>query len=219
MVIDAALFVPQSRPRLFVIGVRGAVPAGVRADGPSSLWHSRALCAAYEKLPFRKEWIWWSLPHPAPRADRLEDLLEPGLSWFAAVQTRALLSLMDPRHRAKVEAAQAAGLPVAGGVFKRTRQGEQRAEVRFDGLSGCLRTPAGGSSRQIVMLVEGRSVRARLLSGRETARLMGLPESYVLPAGANETYHLTGDGVVVPVVRHLVEHLLEPVLRCESSPR
>lgn len=41
---------------------------------------------------------------------------------------------------------------------------------------------------------------------------MGLPEEYVLPKNYNEAYHLTGDGVVVPVVRHLAEHIIEPIL-------
>jgi DNA (cytosine-5)-methyltransferase 1 len=56
----------------------------------------------------------------------------------------------------------------------------QRAEVRFDDISGCLRTPAGGSSRQTVLIVEGKQVRSRLLSPREAARLMGVPDDYPL---------------------------------------
>ena len=72
---------------------------------------------------------------------------------------------------------------------------------------GCLRTPSGGSSRQTIMIVEDEQVRSRLLSPREAARLMGLPDSYELPENYNEAYHLAGDGVVVPVVRqHRGEH-------------
>jgi DNA (cytosine-5)-methyltransferase 1 len=41
---------------------------------------------------------------------------------------------------------------------------------------------------------------------------MGLPDTYVLPKNYNEAYHLAGDGLVVPVVRHLAAHLLEPLL-------
>jgi DNA (cytosine-5)-methyltransferase 1 len=88
----------------------------------------------------------------------------------------------------------------------------QRAEIRFDNTAGCLRTPAGGSSRQLILVVNGAKVKSRLISSRETARLMGLPDSYELPKNYNEAYHLTGDGVVVPVVRHLAEHLFEPIL-------
>ena len=114
------------------------------------------------------------------------------------------------------EAAQASGVSVRT-AYKRTRQDEsgrkvQRAEIRFDNIAGCLRTPAGGSSRQFVVVVEGRKVRSRLISSRETARLMGLPDEYILPKNYNEAYHLTGDGVVVPVVRFLANEIVEPIL-------
>lgn len=102
---------------------------------------------------------------------------------------------------------------MVGGVYRRTRNGEQRAEVRFDNVSGCLRTPSGGSSRQLLLVVEGKHVRSRLLSPREAARLMGLDDSYILPDNYNAAYHLAGDGVVVPVVAHLSKHLLTPMLR------
>ena len=62
------------------------------------------------------------------------------------------------------------------------------------------------------MIVDGAAIRSRLLSPREAARLMGLPDSYKLPENYNEAYHLAGDGVVVPVVRFLAAHLLEPLL-------
>ena len=68
------------------------------------------------------------------------------------------------------------------------------------------------SIRQIVVIVDGRRVRSRLISARETARLMGLLDSYQLPENYNEAYHLTGDGVAVPVVRHVAAHILEPII-------
>ncbi len=46
---------------------------------------------------------------------------------------------------------------------------------------------------------------------------MGLPDTYALPENYNEAYYLTGDGVVVPVVRHLAEHIFEPVLKSTKS--
>jgi DNA (cytosine-5)-methyltransferase 1 len=129
--------------------------------------------------------------------------------------------MMSDVNRAKVTQAGREGRRIVGGVYKRTRpdgtgRKVQRAEIRFDDVSGCLRTPGGGSSRQVILLVDGRSVRARLISSRETARLMGLPDSYRLPANYNEAYHLTGDGVVVPVVRHLAEHIFEAILNASS---
>ena len=61
-------------------------------------------------------------------------------------------------------------------------------------------------------------MRARRLSGREAARLMGLAEDYILPSRYNATYHLLGDGVAAPVVRFLSEHLLTPLARAEDAP-
>ena len=92
-----------------------------------------------------------------------------------------------------------------------------RAEARFDGLAGCLRTPAGGSSRQFLIEVEGEATRSRLIGAREAARLMGLPESYRLPARRNDAYRLVGDGVAAPVVRFLSDYLLLPLLAAQSE--
>jgi DNA (cytosine-5)-methyltransferase 1 len=124
--------------------------------------------------------------------------------------------MMSGVNLAKVELMAKAGTPAVGTIYRRTRksptgQRVQRAEVRFDNVAGCLRTPTGGSSRQTLLFVEGASVRSRLLSSREAARLMGLPEEYKLPSNYNETYHLAGDGVAVPVVRHLSRTLLTPL--------
>ena len=130
--------------------------------------------------------------------------------------------MMTPGHIEQVEAAKRAGKRMVGGLYRRTRPTKDGAkvsrwEVRFDDVAGCLRVPTGGSSRQTVMIVEGASVRSRLLSPREAARLMGLADDYTLPANTNEAYGLMGDGVVVPVVRHLAQHILEPVLAAQGD--
>jgi DNA (cytosine-5)-methyltransferase 1 len=229
IVVDAALFVPQSRPRLFVIGVRENIelPTALTAECPWSPWHTRALETAYEKLSAttKNAWIWWRLPRPPKRSLNFVDVIEENpnsISWFTTEETRRLLAMMSPINRAKVEKAMRLDRKIVGGVYKRTRPNEngrrvQRAEVRFDEVSGCLRTPAGGSSRQVVVIVEGRLVKARMISSRETARLMGLPDDYILPENYNEAYHLTGDGVVVPAVRYLAEHIFQPVLHAVQS--
>ncbi|MYE05850.1 MAG: DNA cytosine methyltransferase [Chloroflexi bacterium] len=224
VVVDAVNFVPQSRPRLFVIAVgrNQVIPDGLVSREPDRRWHPRALVEACRRLPERprSNWLWWHLPTPPKREVVLSDLIEEdprGVKWHTAAETRRLLELMSTVNLAKVEAAKEAGRRVVGTVYKRTRPDEsgvsrQRAEVRFDGIAGCLRTPSGGSSRQTVMIVEGGRARSRLLAPREAARLMGLAEDYKLPEKYNEAYHLAGDGVVVPVVRHLAEFILEPLL-------
>lgn len=92
----------------------------------------------------------------------------------------------------------------------------QRADVRFDGIAGCLRTPSGGSSRQTIIVVEDPRIRTRLLSPREAVRLMGLDDAYKLPSRYNDAYHVAGDGVVVPVVAHITRSLLEPILAANA---
>lgn len=229
LVIDAARFLPQSRPRLFVVGVRDdvAIPAGMTAPAPLAPFHTSGLVRAFENLPKRprKEWIWWNVPTPPVRSSAFADLIEEhptGVEWHTAAETKALLAMMTPINLAKVEAAKRANRRMVGGVYKRTRPDQagikrQRAEVRFDDVAGCLRTPAGGSSRQTILVVDGKRIRSRLISTRETARLMGLPDDYALPPGYNDAYHVTGDGVAVPVVRHLAEHLFEPLLGLDAS--
>ncbi len=224
LVIDAVHFVPQSRPRLFVVAVRKdiAVPARLARRVGEPQWHPSNLVAAYENLSdeTKNSWVWCGLPAAPQRRKVLGDIIEDepeGVEWHTAAETRRLLSMMSPLHMRKVEQAKRMGRRMVGGIYRRTRVGEdgrraQRAEVRFDDVAGCLRTPVGGSSRQTIMIVEGDRVRSRLLAPREAARLMGLPESYELPQNYNEAYHLVGDGVVVPVVRFLAAHVLEPVL-------
>lgn len=224
IVADAAQFVPQSRPRLFVIGVQSGHEM-MSSAGPSK-WHSTAIKRAYQGLSddLKDAWVWWDMPQPPRREMRFADLIEEhpaDVKWHTAAETRALLSMMSEVNLAKVETAKAACVPMVGGIYKRTRWSHgvkvQRAEVRFDDVAGCLRTPAGGSSRQLIIVIEGSKIRSRLISARETARLMGLPDTYKLPPAYNEAYHLTGDGVAVPVVRYIAKNIIEPVIEMMNS--
>ena len=214
--IDAVMFTPQSRPRLFVLAVKDAQ---VGSGGPGG-FHSPVVMKAFERLPetLKDRWVWWRIPPPARRNLGLADLLEPDedAAWLSTPETERLVSLMGPLHRTRLEALRLMGGRHVGTAFRRTRieagQRVQRAEARFDGIAGCLRTPAGGSSRQFVVVVEEGQVRARLLTAREAARLMGLADDYRLPKATTAALHLAGDGVVAPVVRHLAAHVLEPLL-------
>ena len=224
MLVDAVHFVPQSRPRLFIVAIEETlVPsAGIVSDTPDETWHPPALTGAYAKLPRRTKdaWVWWRMPPPPLRNITFADLVddEPdGVRWHSEAETQRLLDLMSAVNLAKITEAKRAHRRMVGGVYRRTRQDGagkkvQRAEVRFDDVAGCLRTPTGGSSRQFIMVVTRGKIRSRLLSPREAARLMGLSDDHVLPANYNEAYHLAGDGVAVPVVRHIAEHILEPVV-------
>ena len=230
LVINADRFLPQSRPRLFVIGVREDAALDPALTTPVAVgpFHTPALRRAVERLPgeLQSRMVWWRLPEPETPTAGLASVIEPepsGVRWHSTTETNRLLTLMSPKNLAKVEAARRTGERCVGGLYRRTRRDAaglrvQRAEVRFD-IAGCLRTPAGGSSRQTLLVVEGGRVRSRLMSARETARLMGLPDGYRLPGSYSAACHLTGDGVAVPVVRHLAHWLLEPLLAAPPGLR
>ena len=224
VVIDASLFVPQSRERVFIVAVDADahIPAELLADGPTTPFHPPTLIAACQR---QRDPIWWRLPVPPKRNTTLADIIEDGptgVRWHTQVETDRLIEMMTSVHLAKIETAKRAAGRRVGGLYKRIRVEAdgtkvQRAEVRFDDVAGCLRVPTGGSSRQTIVIVEGASVRSRLLSPLEAARLMGLADDYLLPSNYNEAYHLIGDAVVVPVVRYLAEHILEPALRASTA--
>jgi len=228
LVVDAVNFVPQSRLRLFFVAVQhgAAIPHQLVSNIPVRQWHPAGVIDAFNRLSKNSQnaWVWWRMPRPAVRNTVFADLIESeptGVRWHTDEETSRLLSMMSPLHLEKVAMAKLAGKRVVGTIYRRTRPDavggrRVRAEVRFDDIAGCLRTPSGGSSRQIIMLVEAENIRTRLLSPREAARLMGLPESYKLPKNYNDAYHLAGNGLAVPVVRYIAAHILETVLdeRC-----
>jgi DNA (cytosine-5)-methyltransferase 1 len=224
MVIDAVHFLPQSRPRLFILGVDRALalPDAVHSWTANPAWHPDAVIRAHNRLPreLQAAWRWWNPPAPQAPVARIEDVIEatPGnVAWHSPEETARLLASMSEVNRRKVMEAQASGALQVGTIYRRTRAGVVRAEVRFDGVSGCLRTPSGGSSRQTILIVQGQRIRSRLLSPREAARLMGLPDDYRLPERYNDAYHLAGDGVAAPVVSHIARHLLEPILEAQIA--
>lgn len=226
MIIDAVHFVPQSRPRLFIVAIdeQLPIPADLLADTANPAWHPAAIIKAYNRLPkkLKDKWVWWNLPTPDARLRTLDDIIEKepkGVVWHSREETARLLDMMTDVNRQKVMLAQQAGRLKVGTIYRRTREGVQRAEVRFDGISGCLRTPSGGSSRQTIIVVNGSEIKSRLLSPREAARLMGLDDSYILPERYNDAYHLAGDGVAVPVVAHLARNIFEPVIDASKQLR
>ena len=101
--------------------------------------------------------------------------IDEGQEWWDEAQVRRHYKMMSDLHRRKVAEIVASKRRWVGTIFRRIRQHEMRSEVRFDGLAGCLRTPKGGSAKQIVFAVEGGRLRMRWMSPREYARLQGVP--------------------------------------------
>jgi DNA (cytosine-5)-methyltransferase 1 len=216
--IDARYFVPQSRPRVFIVCVRRevALPMGLVADGPKGLpFATPAILKAHSQLPdnLASDFVWWSLPAPPVSRQTINDVIDHSdLAFWPEPKTKALLASLSARHKALLTKIQATNQPSIATVFRRTRTKDGQkaiyAEVRFDGLAGCLRTPSGGSSRQFFMFIRGGEVKVRALNAREAMRLMGVPDSYQLPKGQLTGLKIAGDGVAVPVVAWLSQHLL-----------
>lgn len=200
VLINAERFVPQSRPRVFVIGTKGIIPKELLADGPS--WaHSTALARLGKELD---DFVWWNLPLPKGRTSSLEDVVEKDMEF----DKDEVVSLIPAAH---IDKFLSSGYRYATG-YRRTRNHKQVLELRCDGMAGCLRTPAGGSSRQYLVCRDGDAIHARLLTVREVARLMGAPESFELPGTYNDGYFAMGDAVAVPVARYLAEAVLSKLV-------
>lgn len=210
-VIDAASFVPQSRRRLFVVGAR--------SESGSALVENPLRPAALASFIREHDGIRWALRDlpPVPNrttklTDILEDLPEDAPEWWSPARTDYLLNQMSARHR-EIAGAMIAGTGESvGTVFRRVRNGRSMAELRVDGLAGCLRTPKGGSARQILFVGGGGRARARLLTPRECARLMGA-DDYALTVPANQALFGFGDAVCVPVIDWIARNVLKAVVQ------
>lgn len=219
IVVDAALFLPHSRPRLFLIAILDPIAASRLPQSPEPVkpWHTSSMKRAKDALgpEYSHLWRWWNPSQPQPMIHSLESILEDdeAVDWNTLDQTQNLLGMMQPPNYQKVTSAVEEGGRSVGTLYRRTRKGVQCAEVRFDGISGCLRTPTGGSSKQTVIVVDRGTVKTRLLTPREGARLMGLPDTYKLPESNTDALHIIGDGVALPVVRYLLDHFIEPAVR------
>ena len=84
------------------------------------------------------------------------------------------------------------------------------AELRTDGIAGCLRTPRGGSGRQILFAAGRGRFAVRLLTARECARLMGA-DDFKINVPLNQALFGFGDAVCVPVIGWIAQNYLNPV--------
>ncbi|MFT4925805.1 MAG: DNA (cytosine-5)-methyltransferase 1 [Phenylobacterium sp.] len=206
VMLDAVNWLPHSRPRIFVIGIKQNLDYSSYTTQKPNWAHSKAIISIAAKA---KEWVWWQLPTPAPRTTDLSSMIDFALPFDDAQKVSHHLNMIPDNHKLKLAAAAAVkkGVKVFPG-YKRTRHGKQVLEIRFDGIAGCLRTPSGGSSRQQLVIYKDGILGTRLISIREAARLMGAEDSYQIPGSYNQGYKAMGDAIAVPAVNYLSEHLL-----------
>ncbi|WP_308920652.1 DNA cytosine methyltransferase [Janthinobacterium sp. J1-1] len=208
MVIDAVHFVPQSRPRIFVVAVKRELSIPPELERSTPGWcHPEAVRKAAVGLP---DWVWWDLPQPTARVKPLSDIIDFDAAYSDAKADERNLRLISPKQADFLNAIPEHELVVAPG-YKRMRGSKQVLELRFDNVAGCLRTPSGGSSRQVLVIRENGKLQSRLLTVRETARLMGAPDTYKIPGTYTDGYKAMGDAVAVPVAEWLAAKLLFPL--------
>ena len=97
-----------------------------------------------------------------------------------------------------------------GAVFRRVRQGRTVAELRTDGIAGCLRTPRGGSARQILFKGGYGRYQFRLLRVNARDYTDGREDSLHIRT-QNDRAIIVGDAVCVPVIEWIVTHYLMPL--------
>lgn len=219
MIIDASHFVPQSRVRLFVIGVL--------RDGHAN-WEIRETLRFYEShvrpkgladFIFTHPEIVWNIRRLPPLPNTctslssiLEDLSDDSPFWWSKERRDYLMGQMSDKHAAQLQRMMGAQSWSYGTVFRRVRKGRSMAELRTDDVAGCLRTPRGGSGRQILVQAGYGTVKARLLTPRECARLMGAGD-FVIDVPLNQALFGFGDAVCVPVIGWIAKNYLNPLLK------
>lgn len=209
--LDARRFVPQSRPRLFMVGSLDPVIEGATSD------------------VLRPEWLQFVfedpdlITHQAPLAappppmtkgfTNLADRLAPGdAEWWDEERSNAFLSSLSELQAERLERLRLGKTVQYRTAYRRTRDGRPVWEIRADDLSGCLRTARGGSSRQAVVRAGRGTIKARWMTASEYAKLMGAPAYNINGLRPLQAMFGFGDAVCVPAVQWLGEQYLVPLL-------
>jgi DNA (cytosine-5)-methyltransferase 1 len=214
MIMDASWFVPQSRVRLFVIAKQGA-GTPVMPQALSSALRPKLLADFIRSHP-TLAWDIRSVPEVVssrvPLNCILEDVPDGDPRWWSEERTQYFMNQLSLRHR-KLADFMISGKTISyGTAFRRVRNGKSMAELRADGTAGCLRTPRGGSGRQILFEAGCGQRRVRLLTPRECARLQGVADNeFSITGPDNRALFGFGDAVCVPVVQWIAENYLNPL--------
>ena len=216
-VLDALRFTPQSRLRIFLVGTR--LPVSYTTVD-LILTRSKSLLPDQLKqnIIANKDlrWFYNEMPEPPPlKTSGLSDIVEPlddsDSRWWPDGEVQRHLAMMNETHRRRVEELVNGQQFTYRTFFRRRRDGQQRAEVRNDDLSGCLRTAVGGSAKQFLIRAGKGSIRMRAMTPREYARLQGVPDEYPITVNGVQALTGFGDAVCVPAISWIAEHVLNPL--------
>lgn len=213
-IVDATHFVPQSRVRMFIVGKQtDEANLKLKHFFPSTELRPERLV----KFIYDHPTIHWDINTKLPDLPKvnsnlsgiIERVPKSSSLWFSKERVDYLLNQTFDRHLSKVIELKAGKSYTYLTAFRRVRNKKSMAEIRFDGIAGCLRTPKGGSARQILLEVGKGEINIRLLTPRECSRLMGA-DDFKLSGTFNEALFGFGDAVCVPVVTWIAEYYLNP---------
>jgi len=216
-VLDALRFTPQSRLRVFLIGSKL-----VTTPTSPDLLLKRSKSLLSEQL--RKSidanrdlrWFYNELPEPPPinksgLAEIVEKLDDSNKRWWSQDEVNRHLEMMASVHQERVEKLKSKDEVSFRTFYRRRREGMQRAEVRDDDLSGCLRTAVGGSGKQFLIETGVGHLKMRAMTPREYARLQGVPDSYNISINGVQALTGFGDAVCVPAISWIAKNVLNPL--------
>ena len=220
--LNALSFVPQSRPRIFMVGVKTVSESDGSPLFPDSR-SKRLMPDRLKKLMLESEDIRWTrLAVPEP-PDYMSDgfsrsiveRIPPGDSrWWTPKEVDRHIAMMSPPHLATVKGMAGRSDVSFRTFFRRVRAGGQRAEVRRDDVAGCLRTVGGGSGRQFLVAAGRGAIRMRALTPREYARLQGVPDSFpIIAKTERQALNAFGDAVCAPAAAWIAKKILTPLAK------
>lgn len=210
--IDARRFVPQSRPRLFLVGLMNP-PEGTQANSPlrpdwlQQVFADTSLRMHRAILP--------EPPEPLMSGFGLyaEEMADDDSRWWSGARLEAFFGSLSTVQTERVEKLKSNSFISYRTAYRRTRNGKPTWEVRADDISGCLRTARGGSSRQAVVRLGRGTASVRWMTPKEYAALMGAAHYNLDGLRTNQALFGFGDAVAVPVVEWLGEHYFMPALQ------
>lgn len=209
MQIDAARFVPQSRPRMFIVGAQEPPQPQSEVTDWARPRAIEDIYRANSDLRLHR----FPLPEPAGEAPGLASVVErigPSANhWWDESRTSRFVQSLSPIHAERLASLIESPRMMWRTAYRRTRSGKATWEIRRDEIAGCLRTARGGSSKQALVEAGQGSLRLRWMTPREYARLQGVPDEFSIDS-VTETQAMSGfgDAVCVPVVEWIARHYL-----------
>ncbi|HAT1597531.1 TPA: DNA (cytosine-5-)-methyltransferase [Legionella pneumophila] len=186
MIIDANGFVPQHRERIFIVGFK-------------------------ENMPFS----WDKLNRPARGTVLMKDILHPEDGSETA----------EPPYTAGKKAIVNKDFILTDRLWNYLQAYKEKHEAKGNGFGFGL-TTGEDTARTLsaryhkdgseILIHRGKNKNPRRLTPRECARLMGYPDSFVIPVSNTQAYRQFGNSVVVPVIQEIAK-IMKPHIQEMTS--